>query len=90
MRDGLFFVNSCCQCGHLATCQVIAAIIGSTIGSYMTVKASPSFVKFAFALIIWFFAGEIALRLLPIIYEATRLRRCDRTLQHRSDGHTGC
>ena len=45
----------------------IATIIGSAVGSYVTVKASPSFVKVAFAFIMWFFAGQIALRLLHIL-----------------------
>ena len=45
----------------------IAAMIGSAIGSYITVKASPKFVKVAFAFIMWFFSGEIALHLLKVI-----------------------
>jgi uncharacterized membrane protein YfcA len=45
----------------------IAAVIGSAIGSHVTVKASPSFVKVAFALIMWFFGGEIALHLLRVV-----------------------
>ena len=45
----------------------VAAMIGSAIGSHITVKASPSFVKVAFALIMWFFGGEIALHLLGIL-----------------------
>jgi hypothetical protein len=44
-----------------------ACIIGSAIGSHVTVKASPGFVKVAFAFIMWFFATQIALRLLGII-----------------------
>ena len=34
----------------------VACIIGSAIGSHVTVKASPRFVKVAFAFIMWFFA----------------------------------
>jgi hypothetical protein len=45
----------------------VAAIIGSAIGSTVTVKASPSFVKIAFAIIMWFFAAEIALHLLKVL-----------------------
>ena len=44
----------------------IACVIGSAIGSHVTVKASPKFVKIAFAFIMWFFAAEIALRLLGV------------------------
>ncbi len=62
--------------GHLSVGHVdyfligvtaIAAIIGSAIGSHVTVKASPKFVKVAFAFIMWFFSGEIALHLLKVI-----------------------
>lgn len=42
----------------------IACIIGSAVGSHVTVKASPKFVKIAFAFIMWFFATQIALRLM--------------------------
>jgi uncharacterized membrane protein YfcA len=45
----------------------IAASIGSAIGSHITVRASPKFVKVAFAFIMWFFSGEIALHLLGIL-----------------------
>ena len=45
----------------------IAAAIGAAVGSNITVKASPKFVKVAFAFIMWFFSGEIALRLLKVI-----------------------
>jgi len=45
----------------------IAAVIGSAVGSTVTVKASPRFVKIAFAFIMWFFSGEIALHLLKVI-----------------------
>ena len=45
----------------------VAAAVGSAIGSHVTVKASPSFVKVAFAFIMWFFATEIALNLLGIL-----------------------
>jgi uncharacterized membrane protein YfcA len=41
----------------------IACIIGSAFGSHVTVKASPGFVKTAFAFIMWFFATEIVLKL---------------------------
>jgi uncharacterized membrane protein YfcA len=44
----------------------LACIIGSYVGSHVTVKASPSFVKVAFAFIMWFFATQIALRLLGV------------------------
>lgn len=52
--------------GFLAA-TTVACVIGSAIGSHVTVKASPSFVKVAFALIMWFFATQIALKLLRII-----------------------
>jgi len=45
----------------------IAAIVGSAVGSHVTVKASPSFVKVAFAGIMWFFSVEIVLNLLGVI-----------------------
>jgi len=45
----------------------LACVIGSAIGSHVTVKASPAFVKVAFACIMWFFATQIALKLLGII-----------------------
>jgi hypothetical protein len=45
----------------------IAAAFGSAVGSHVTVKASPSFVKVAFAFIMWFFAVEIALHLLRVV-----------------------
>lgn len=44
----------------------IACAVGSTFGSYVTVKASPKFVKVAFSFIMWFFAVEIALRLFGV------------------------
>lgn len=59
--------------GHLATGHVaytligvtsIAAALGAAVGSHVTVKASPTFVKVGFALIMWYFAIQIALRLL--------------------------
>lgn len=59
--------------GHLSAGHVdfvrtgitaIAAVLGSAVGSHITVKASPRFVKVAFAFIMWFFSGEIALHLL--------------------------
>jgi len=62
--------------GHLAVGRVdlglmavtaVAATVGSAIGSHVTVKASPSFVKVAFAFVMWFFAAQIALRLLGVV-----------------------
>jgi uncharacterized membrane protein YfcA len=62
--------------GHLAVGRVdvgliavtaVAASVGSAIGSHVTVKASPSFVKVAFAFVMWFFAAQIALRLLGVV-----------------------
>jgi len=44
-----------------------ACIVGSSIGSHVTVKASPAFVKIAFAFIMWFFATQIALKLMGAI-----------------------
>jgi len=41
----------------------LACVLGSTVGSHVTVKASPGFVKVAFACIMWLFATQIALRL---------------------------
>jgi len=61
--------------GHFALGQVdlrflaataVACIIGSTIGSQVTVKANPGFVKVAFACIMWFFGTQIALKLLGV------------------------
>jgi hypothetical protein len=51
--------------GFLATVTV-ACILGSAVGSHVTVKASPAFVKIAFAGIMWFFATQIALKLTGI------------------------
>ena len=45
----------------------LACILGSLIGSHVTVKAKPGFVKIAFAVIMWFFAIQIALKLAGII-----------------------
>jgi uncharacterized membrane protein YfcA len=45
----------------------VACILGSAVGSYVTVKASPAFVKIAFAGIMWFFATQIALKLAGVI-----------------------
>ena len=45
----------------------IACIIGSTVGSHVTVKANPAFVKIAFAVVMWFFATEIALKLSGVL-----------------------
>lgn len=44
-----------------------ACILGSALGSHITVKASPGFVKVGFAGIMWFFATQIALKLLQLI-----------------------
>ncbi len=41
----------------------VACVVGSAVGSHVTVKASPGFVKIAFAGIMWFFATQIALKL---------------------------
>lgn len=58
--------------GHLAFGEVdftllaftsLGCILGSYIGSMVTVKASPKFVKIAFAMIMWFFAIQISLKL---------------------------
>jgi hypothetical protein len=57
--------------GHVDTLLIgttaVAAMIGSAVGSHVTVKASPRFVKVAFAFIMWFFSGEIALHLLKVL-----------------------
>lgn len=45
----------------------VACILGSAVGSHVTVKASPAFVKIAFAGIMWFFATQIALKLAGIL-----------------------
>ena len=45
----------------------VACIVGSAVGSHVTVKASPGFVKTAFAGIMWFFATQIALKLAGIL-----------------------
>jgi uncharacterized membrane protein YfcA len=44
-----------------------AVIIGSAIGSCVTVKASPKFVTVAFGCILWFFSAEIALHQLGVV-----------------------
>lgn len=44
-----------------------ACILGSAVGSHVTVKASPNFVNIAFAGIMWFFATQIALTLAGIL-----------------------
>lgn len=44
----------------------VACVLGSAVGSHVTVKASPGFVKIAFAGIMWFFATQIALKLAGI------------------------
>ncbi len=57
--------------GHVDSALIVptavAAMVGSAIGSYVTVKASPKFVKVAFAFIMWFFSAQIALHLLKVI-----------------------
>ncbi|NLH71792.1 MAG: sulfite exporter TauE/SafE family protein [Verrucomicrobia bacterium] len=45
----------------------VACVLGSAVGSHVTVKASPGFVKIAFAGIMWFFATQIALKLAGIV-----------------------
>ncbi|MGQ9635760.1 MAG: sulfite exporter TauE/SafE family protein [Bryobacteraceae bacterium] len=45
----------------------VACVLGSTVGSHVTVKASPGFVKVAFAFIMWFFATQIALKLRGVL-----------------------
>jgi uncharacterized membrane protein YfcA len=45
----------------------VACILGSAVGSHVTVKASPAFVKIAFAGIMWFFATQIALKLAGVL-----------------------
>jgi hypothetical protein len=45
----------------------VACMLGSAVGSHVTVKASPGFVKMAFAFIMWFFATQIALKLLGVL-----------------------
>jgi len=45
----------------------VACVLGSAVGSHVTVKASPAFVKIAFAFVMWFFATQIALKLLGIL-----------------------
>ena len=45
----------------------VAAALGSAVGSHVTVKASPKFVKVAFAFIMWFFAVEITLHLFKVV-----------------------
>ncbi len=44
----------------------LACILGSAIGSQITVRANPGFVKVAFACIMWFFGVQIVLKLLGI------------------------
>jgi len=51
----------------LLAVTTVAAAVGSAIGSHVTVKASPKFVKVAFAFILWFFAGQITLNLLRLV-----------------------
>ena len=47
--------------------MTVACVLGSTVGSIVTVKASPGFVKIAFACILWFFATQIALKVLRVM-----------------------
>ena len=49
------------------TAATVACILGSAVGSHVTVKASPGFVRIAFACIMWFFATPIALKLMGIL-----------------------
>lgn len=51
---------------HFLAVTSMACIIGSAIGSHVTVKANPGFVKVAFACIMWFFGAQIALTLLGV------------------------
>ncbi len=46
---------------------MLACIIGAAAGSHVTVKASPGFLKVAFACIMWCFATPIALKLMGIL-----------------------
>jgi uncharacterized membrane protein YfcA len=48
---------------HFLVAVTVACIFGSAVGSHVTVKASPGFVRVAFAFIMWFFATQIALKL---------------------------
>jgi hypothetical protein len=52
---------------HFLAVATVACILGSAVGSHVTVKASPGFVKIAFAGIMWFFATQIALKLAGIL-----------------------
>lgn len=52
---------------RLIAATSVACIIGSAVGSHVTVKASPRFIKVAFAIIMWFFATQIALKLQGLI-----------------------
>lgn len=45
----------------------VACVLGSAMGSHVTVKASPAFVRTAFAGLMWFFATQIALKLAGIL-----------------------
>ena len=49
------------------TVMAVACVGGSAIGSRVTVKASPAFIKVGFAVLLWFFAGQITLKLLGIV-----------------------
>jgi uncharacterized protein len=57
--------------GHIAYTLIgvtaVAAALGSAVGSHVTVKASPKFVKVAFAVIMWLFAVEITLHLFKVV-----------------------
>jgi hypothetical protein len=60
-----------CAVGHIEYMLIgvtaVAAAAGSAVGSHVTVKASPTFVKVAFAVIMWFFAVEIVLHQLKVL-----------------------
>ena len=47
--------------------STIACMLGSAVGSHVTVKANPGFVKVAFAFIMWFFGTQITLKLWGVI-----------------------
>lgn len=49
---------------HILAFTIVACLLGSYIGSMVTVKASPKFVKIGFAVILWLFAIQIIIKLL--------------------------
>ncbi len=51
----------------LLAVTVPSVIIGSAIGSYVTVKARPKFVTVAFGCILWFFSAQLALHLIGVV-----------------------